>query len=155
MSMYLILKVPEEATSQQIKESYRRLIRTHHPDVAEVPNPGWFSIVQEAYETLGNPESRKEYDEMLSKMRVGAVRKPLPRTEVALTEPEVPSTEVVKVKPQTPTRQVPYKKVSSWFDGNYRKHSLTMWGIGRLIRINTVFLSLVKYIISSRSEGKP
>ncbi|MEZ5418691.1 MAG: J domain-containing protein [Vicinamibacterales bacterium] len=63
---YATLGVPKTATGKDIKQAFRRLARKHHPDV----NPGdrsaeaRFKEVNEAYEVLGNPETRKKYDEL-------------------------------------------------------------------------------------------
>jgi DnaJ-class molecular chaperone len=63
---YATLGVPKTATEKEIKQAYRRLARKHHPDV----NPGdrsaetRFKEVNEAYEVLGTPETRKKYDEL-------------------------------------------------------------------------------------------
>lgn len=63
---YATLGVAKTATAKEIKAAYRRLARKHHPDV----NPGdrgaegKFKEVTEAYEVLGNPDSRKKYDEL-------------------------------------------------------------------------------------------
>lgn len=63
---YATLGVPKTATEKDIKQAFRKLARKHHPDV----NPGdrgaeaRFKEVNEAYEVLGNPESRKKYDEL-------------------------------------------------------------------------------------------
>lgn len=63
---YATLGVPKTASAKEIKQAYRRLARKHHPDV----NPGdraaetTFKEVNEAYEVLGNPETRKKYDEL-------------------------------------------------------------------------------------------
>jgi len=59
---YATLGVPKTATGKEIKQAYRRLARKHHPDV----NPGdrsaetRFKEVNEAYEVLGTPETRKK-----------------------------------------------------------------------------------------------
>lgn len=61
---YEILGVSGEATEKDIKQSYRRLARDHHPDA----NPGdpeaeeRFKELTEAYEVLSNPEARRAYD---------------------------------------------------------------------------------------------
>ena len=63
---YKTLGVSKTATAKEIKQAFRRLARKHHPDV----NPGdraaetTFKELNEAYEVLGNPESRKKYDEL-------------------------------------------------------------------------------------------
>ena len=63
---YATLGVSKTATEKEIKQAYRRLARKHHPDV----NPGdrsaetRFKELNEAYEVLGTPETRKKYDEL-------------------------------------------------------------------------------------------
>jgi curved DNA-binding protein len=63
---YATLGVPKTASAKDIKQAFRKLARKHHPDV----NPGdrgaeaKFKEVNEAYEVLGNPETRKKYDEL-------------------------------------------------------------------------------------------
>lgn len=63
---YATLGVPRTATEKEIKQAFRRLARKHHPDV----NPGdssaesTFKEVNEAYEVLGTPETRRKYDEL-------------------------------------------------------------------------------------------
>jgi DnaJ-class molecular chaperone len=61
---YEILGVDRRATPEAIKKAYRRLAKAHHPD----RNPGdasaeqRFKEVQAAYEVLGDPEKRAQYD---------------------------------------------------------------------------------------------
>ena len=61
---YHILGVKKDAKADEIKKSYRRLARKHHPDV----NPGdktsedKFKEVQEAYDVLSDDKKRKIFD---------------------------------------------------------------------------------------------
>ena len=63
---YATLGVPKTATEAEIKRAYRKLARKHHPDL----NPGdktaeaKFKEINEANEVLGNPETRRKYDEL-------------------------------------------------------------------------------------------
>src|SRR5579871_5456124 len=61
---YKILGVQRNASQDEIKKSFRKLARKHHPDV----NPGdkkaeaRFKEINEAYEVLSDPEKRQKYD---------------------------------------------------------------------------------------------
>jgi molecular chaperone DnaJ len=64
MDFYIILGVEREANVRDIKRAYKRLARRYHPDI----NPGdrmaaaQFRQIAEAYETLVDPDRRRQYD---------------------------------------------------------------------------------------------
>jgi molecular chaperone DnaJ len=61
---YAELGVSKDASEKEIKKAFRRLAREFHPD--SNPNDpaaeARFKEINEAYETVGDPETRKEYD---------------------------------------------------------------------------------------------
>lgn len=62
-TFYDILEVPENATTEEIKKSYRKLSLKYHPDKNKDPETvGKFQKITEAYETLGDTEKRQQYD---------------------------------------------------------------------------------------------
>ena len=62
---YKVLGIDKSATEADIKKAYRKLARTHHPDL----NPDdkeaerKFKEINEANEVLSHPENRKKYDQ--------------------------------------------------------------------------------------------
>ena len=63
---YKILRVDNLATEDQIRNSYRALVREYHPDVNNNPEfDEIFNDIQEAYEVLGDPEQRRAYDRLV------------------------------------------------------------------------------------------
>lgn len=70
---YAILEVPPVASDEQIKASYRQLVRLHHPDANPQRREAAEDTIKRiiaAYSVLGNPEKRANYD---SNRRLSAV----------------------------------------------------------------------------------
>ena len=60
---YQILNVPRDASTSDIKKSYRKLARQYHPDVNSATDAEEkFKEVGEAYEVLGDEDKRAAYD---------------------------------------------------------------------------------------------
>ena len=60
---YETLGVDRDATQDEIKKAYRKLARQLHPDVNPSPEAAdRFKEVTAAYDTLGDPQRRRQYD---------------------------------------------------------------------------------------------
>ena len=59
---YSLLEVSPKATSAEIKRSYRRLARLHHPDLNQQSLDTHIKRLNEAYEILRDPVKRARYD---------------------------------------------------------------------------------------------
>lgn len=60
MDHYSTLGVPKGASDEEIKKAYRKLAMQHHPDRGG--DQAKFQQIQQAYDTLGDPQKRQEYD---------------------------------------------------------------------------------------------
>lgn len=82
MTYYQLLQVSSQATSEQIKQAYRRLARKYHPDVAGEDGRDRFLKINEAYQVLSNPLQRREYDRTLNpKKRVSQAASSSPTSQ--------------------------------------------------------------------------
>lgn len=91
---YEVLQTEPDASTEDIRSAFRRLVLQHHPDLNSGQTTAAEStiLLYEAYDTLSNPERRKTYDASLKAARSAStqtvhqksVRPPSPR----LREPE-------------------------------------------------------------------
>jgi molecular chaperone DnaJ len=63
---YAVLGVSASATQDEIKKQYRKLAAKYHPDKnqSDPKAADRFKEISEAYTTLGDPDKRKQYDQM-------------------------------------------------------------------------------------------
>lgn len=59
---YNILGVSRDASQDEVKKAYRKLAHQHHPDKKD-GDESKFKEINEAYQSLGNAERRKKYDQ--------------------------------------------------------------------------------------------
>ena len=62
---YNILGVDKSSSADAIKKAYRKLAKENHPDKVN-GNEEKFKEIADAYETLGNPEKKSQYDQRQS-----------------------------------------------------------------------------------------
>src|ERR1700732_4879952 len=71
---YKTLGVDKKASAEEIKKAYRKLARQYHPDrnpddkAAETR----FKDISQAYDVLGDPDKRKQYDNGSGPFATGA-----------------------------------------------------------------------------------
>lgn len=75
INLYHVLGLSFGASKEEIKASYRRLARLHHPDAAPLDGKDKsaqdFMDIHSAYTTLYNPRSRADYDlRLMTSMKV-------------------------------------------------------------------------------------
>ena len=66
-NLYEELGLKENATQSEIKSSYRRLVKKHHPDAGGKKDK--FLAIQDAWETLNDPFKKEQYDNTLFSLK--------------------------------------------------------------------------------------
>ncbi len=76
---YQTLGVAKNASAEDIKKAYRKLVRKYHPDVSKVKDADKKTKdINEAYGVLSDPEKRAAYDALGSGARAGQPFEPPP-----------------------------------------------------------------------------
>jgi DnaJ-class molecular chaperone len=85
MDFYRILQVSKNASIAEIKSSYRKLALMYHPDMqrSSSPNPtskqaaeDRFKHITDAYQTLGDPFRKSNYDRSIGNFSSGQTERP-------------------------------------------------------------------------------
>ncbi|KAD5317394.1 hypothetical protein R6Q59_032730 [Mikania micrantha] len=70
-TLYDLLGISENGTLSEIKRAYKKMALKYHPDVSPPDRAEEYTVrfirVQEAYETLSDPEARSMYDNCMAK----------------------------------------------------------------------------------------
>ena len=71
MNHYDVLKITANASTEEIKQSYKVLVKKYHPDLNKEDTANEdIILIYEAYSTLCDRERKRLYDEFLTKMAV-------------------------------------------------------------------------------------
>jgi curved DNA-binding protein CbpA len=66
-NLYELLNLPIDCTSEQVKKTFRKLIKQFHPDkITDVEEKIYYNLTI-ANHILGNPASKEKYDRWLLK----------------------------------------------------------------------------------------
>lgn len=72
MTLYDVLGVDREASENELRNAYRHLARTHHPDICPDPTAhDLMAKINSAFEVLVDPIRRMEYDAKLNGGEIG------------------------------------------------------------------------------------
>jgi len=71
ISHYDVLRITANASTEEIKQSYKILAKKYHPDLnKEDTAKEDFLLIHEAFSILCDKERKSEYDKFLNKMAV-------------------------------------------------------------------------------------
>ncbi len=106
---YGLLEVSPNATQDEIRQAYRRLARTCHPDISTEPDAEErFKELNEVYAILADPAKRKIYDSLALASEPGAPPETPPPPPPGKAAPPPPAAATVTTKtPHTPVPQKP------------------------------------------------
>lgn len=105
-TLYELLEVSEQATPDELRRAYRRLVLLTHPD--RTPDPAAhqrYLVVNEAYEILSLPTRRQAYDALLARQR-----QPSPVPGSARRRPPVVVRQQRRARPATEVDLRPYNR---------------------------------------------
>ena len=65
MNPYELLRIPQNASLDEIRQRYNQLLLIHHPDKGG--DVATFKEISKAYKILSNPQTRKQHDESIAR----------------------------------------------------------------------------------------
>ncbi|MGD8992623.1 MAG: DnaJ domain-containing protein [Desulfobacterales bacterium] len=119
-SYFAILGISPNATGDEIKSAYRRLVKEFHPD-HYTGSSERFRNIQEAYSVLGHQRSRREYEQ---RIRKSSIKTPLKATTYPKPEPLIPEEGPVHIGEVSPVRSFQsftpsFDEIFDWLWNNF------------------------------------
>ncbi|KAH8367003.1 hypothetical protein KR084_010251 [Drosophila pseudotakahashii] len=107
---YMILGVDQKATVGKIRQAFKQMARTYHPDKNRHPRTEeHFKKIKRAYDVLSDASLRRAYDRTLQRRSVKTVNTPRPRSvktfstpSPGITHPKSQQTNQVQLRPWVP-----------------------------------------------------
>lgn len=88
MDYYEVLNITPNATESEIKKAYRSLSFQYHPDKNPDPSASdKIKSINEAYETLGDSQKKKQYDNRNNPMNMDSIIKEMFRNDIRKHQP--------------------------------------------------------------------
>lgn len=151
MNYYDVLRVDKNASSQDIKNSYKKLIKRYHPDLYPGNKVRAESITRdlnEAYDILSDPDKRAMYDlslETQTQVQEQIVSEPIHQTYYRkVQEEETKETEEQNF--QETLRKNIHRLVDKYSDGLSSKNKLSIVIIIIFISMLILLFTTVDYI---------
>ena len=98
--LYDILNVSPDSKLEEIRDEYKELARVFHPDSGSNSDNEKFFEIQNAWETLSDPDKRSEYDKSRNEKGWNAVSK---KNHSTLTEAELKKEKAEKAEQRAST----------------------------------------------------
>jgi curved DNA-binding protein CbpA len=123
MNYYVLLGVSQDADPDAIRSAFRARARQYHPDAGEGSSVDRFREILTAYETLNDPDRRRNYDRLLRNTRATIPQVVEPLRPPSVPEPMVSRQRVVDgnsvSEPLAATRlsTLVYELFQSWEEG--------------------------------------
>ena len=128
-TLYSVLRVPENASPEEIKQAYRRLVKLWHPDLHpdDMSAQQRMAEINEAYTILSDPAKKWKYDDDLSRKRaqLRAKQEEQARKEAAAAAAAAASSAIKKQQPVHRDPDYPSGSYSSSSDSSYEDFTKT------------------------------